>query len=359
MTRSAGFLRARSVPAVRPALGALALDATAGPGSYLNGAYAPCRRAPRRWAHADVVAPAPQPPAGREPVPAPVARLLQRAGIQVNGPAPWDLQLHDAATWRRMMAHGTLGFGESYMDGQWDCERLDELVCRLLRADGDHVVTARFLPHWLAQVLRHGLLNLQSVSRAFRVAEQHYDLGNDLFAAMLDSRMVYSCAYWPRAATSNRRRSTSWSSSAASSNCGPANACSTSAAAGAAWPSTRRATSAARSSAPRSRASRRHWHASAAPAAGDDGAGRLALAVRPLGQDRLGRHVRARGPEELRRLFPAHARDCWPTRACSCCTPSAATARSAPPMPGPSATSSPTASCLRRWRSRALPRAGS
>ena len=140
-------------------------------------------------------------PAGHAAAPAPIACLLQRARIRVNGAAPWDLQLRDAATWRRMMAHGTLGFGESYMDGQWDCERLDELVCRLLRADADHVLPPRLLPHWLAQVLRHALVNLQSVSRAFRVAERHYDLGNDLFAAMLDSRMVYSCAYWPRAAT--------------------------------------------------------------------------------------------------------------------------------------------------------------
>lgn len=137
---------------------------------------------------------------GPSAAPAPIARLLQRAGIQVNGPAPWDLQLQDAAAWRRMMVHGMLGFGESYVDGLWDCERLDELVCRLLRADADRVVPAAGLPHWLAQVLRHGLVNLQSVSRAFRVAERHYDLGNDLFAAMLDSRMVYSCAYWPRAA---------------------------------------------------------------------------------------------------------------------------------------------------------------
>jgi len=139
-------------------------------------------------------------PADAGTVPAPIAQLLHRAGIQVNGPAPWDMQVCDSATWRRMMAHGTLGFGESYMDGQWECERLDELVCRMLRADATRVVTARFLPRWLVQELRHALVNLQSVSRAFRVAEQHYDLGNDLFAAMLDSRMVYSCAYWPRAA---------------------------------------------------------------------------------------------------------------------------------------------------------------
>ena len=139
-------------------------------------------------------------PADAGAVPAPISQLLQRAGIQVNGRAPWDMQVRDSATWRRMMAYGTLGFGESYMDGQWECERLDELVCRMLRADATRVVTARFLPRWLAQELRHALVNLQSVSRAFRVAEQHYDLGNDLFAAMLDSRMVYSCAYWPRAA---------------------------------------------------------------------------------------------------------------------------------------------------------------
>jgi cyclopropane-fatty-acyl-phospholipid synthase len=134
-----------------------------------------------------------QPPAG------PLARLFERAGVAVDGPAPWDLQLHDPAAWARMLRHGVLGVGESYMDGQWDCERLDELVCRLLRADADRVVTPQSLPGWLAQQLRHGLMNLQSAARAFRVAEQHYDLGNDLFAAMLDPRMVYSCAYWARA----------------------------------------------------------------------------------------------------------------------------------------------------------------
>jgi cyclopropane-fatty-acyl-phospholipid synthase len=98
-----------------------------------------------------------------------------------------------------MLRHGVLGFGESYMDGQWDCDGLDELVSRLLRADADRMVTPQSLPGWLGQQLRHGVMNLQSVARAFTVAEQHYDLGNDLFAAMLDTRMVYSCAYWARA----------------------------------------------------------------------------------------------------------------------------------------------------------------
>jgi cyclopropane-fatty-acyl-phospholipid synthase len=131
--------------------------------------------------------------------PAVIGRMLQRAGIEPNGRAPWDLRINDHAAWRRMVTQGVLGVGESYMDGQWDCARLDELVCRLLRADTDRMVTHRNWPGFLARVLRHGLVNLQSAARAFRVAEQHYDLGNDLFAAMLDSRMVYSCAYWPNA----------------------------------------------------------------------------------------------------------------------------------------------------------------
>lgn len=139
-------------------------------------------------------------PAGPLSPPEPIARLFDRAGIQVNGPAPWDLRLHDRAAWGRMLRHGVLGFGESYMDGQWDCERLDELACRLLRANGDRVVTPLSWPGWLSQQLRHGLMNLQSVPRAYSVAERHYDLGNDLFAAMLDTRMVYSCAYWAHAA---------------------------------------------------------------------------------------------------------------------------------------------------------------
>lgn len=132
-------------------------------------------------------------------LPRTLARLFERAGIRVNGPDPWDLQLHDPAAWGRMLRHGVLGFGESYMDQQWDCECLEELICRLLLADGDHVVTPQSLPGWLARQLRHGLMNLQSVARAFHVAEQHYDLDNELFAAMLDEQMVYSCAYWAHA----------------------------------------------------------------------------------------------------------------------------------------------------------------
>jgi cyclopropane-fatty-acyl-phospholipid synthase len=48
--------------------------------------------------------------------------------------------------------------------------------------------------------LRERLANRQRKSKAGIIGEHHYDLGNDLFRAMLDRRMVYSCAYWDGAA---------------------------------------------------------------------------------------------------------------------------------------------------------------
>ena len=118
---------------------------------------------------------------------------LARAGIVVDGPAPWDMRVHDERAFRAMALHGSLGFGESYMAGHWDCDALDVLAERLFRNDlTADPRSARVLVHRALAVVR----NLQSRARAAEVAEKHYDLGNDLFEAMLDSRMVYTCGYW-------------------------------------------------------------------------------------------------------------------------------------------------------------------
>jgi cyclopropane-fatty-acyl-phospholipid synthase len=42
----------------------------------------------------------------------------------------------------------------------------------------------------------HVARNQQTVKLSKRVAEEHYDLGNDLYAAFLDETMTYTCAYW-------------------------------------------------------------------------------------------------------------------------------------------------------------------
>ncbi|MDB6164730.1 MAG: Cyclopropane-fatty-acyl-phospholipid synthase [Xanthomonadaceae bacterium] len=126
-----------------------------------------------------------------------VLALLAAAGVHPGGPATFDPLIHDERFYARVLAQGSLGLGESYMDGWWDVASLDGLIVRLLRAQLDHRVpglVARF------DDLRARLLNLQSARRAAVVGKQHYDIGNPLFQAMLGKRMVYSCGYWRDAA---------------------------------------------------------------------------------------------------------------------------------------------------------------
>jgi cyclopropane-fatty-acyl-phospholipid synthase len=142
--------------------------------------------------------PAPPAPPSAEP-PRVLQELLQLADIRVNGPRPWDMQVRNPRLWGRVLAHWSLGLGEAYMDGDWDCERLDMLFQRLLLADIENRPAGRARWRLLLETLRQRLLNLQTPERAAQVGEQHYDAGNDVFKAMLDPEMIYSCAYWERA----------------------------------------------------------------------------------------------------------------------------------------------------------------
>ena len=133
--------------------------------------------------------------------PAVLRDLADQAGVRFNGDAPWDIQVHDAAVYSHILTRGSLGFGESYMDGLWDSHALDELFDRLLSFDVDEKLAGLTKLRLLGEVLRQRLFNLQSPKRAFQVSEQHYDIGNDVFEAMLDASMSYSCAFWQDADT--------------------------------------------------------------------------------------------------------------------------------------------------------------
>jgi cyclopropane-fatty-acyl-phospholipid synthase len=87
------------------------------------------------------------------------------------------------------------------MDGWWDSTDLAELFSKLTLAGLDQATVS-----WADKfaIIRSWLFNLQSRARAFQVAEAHYDLGNDLYEAMLDPRMIYTAAYYsgtPKAQT--------------------------------------------------------------------------------------------------------------------------------------------------------------
>jgi cyclopropane-fatty-acyl-phospholipid synthase len=126
-----------------------------------------------------------------------VAELFSCADVEINGQRPWDIHIHNDDFYARVLRSGTLGLGESYMDGWWDTDQLDEFICKLLRGDLRNKIKAI---DDLILSLQAKFTNLQNPTRAYEVGEHHYDIGNDLYECMLDKRMIYSCAYWQNAA---------------------------------------------------------------------------------------------------------------------------------------------------------------
>jgi cyclopropane-fatty-acyl-phospholipid synthase len=126
-----------------------------------------------------------------------VVDLLSAAGITINGSNPWDIQIYNEDFYTLVLRENALGLGESYMDHWWDCQSLDQFFDRILRARIHDKIKAN--KRLLLKVLLLKALNLQTQKRAFIVAKKHYDLGNDLFQNMLDSRMNYTCGYWKNA----------------------------------------------------------------------------------------------------------------------------------------------------------------
>ena len=92
---------------------------------------------------------------------------------------------------------GSVGAGEAYFQGDWDCDNLTALV-RLLLVNrevldqmdgglGKLMLPVNRMLHWINRNTRKG-------SR--RNIAAHYDLGNDLFEVMLDDSMMYSSAIY-------------------------------------------------------------------------------------------------------------------------------------------------------------------
>ncbi|HIF9310000.1 TPA: cyclopropane fatty acyl phospholipid synthase [Photobacterium damselae] len=126
-------------------------------------------------------------------------QILDYADVKINGDRPWDIQILDDAVYDRVLEHGSLGFGESYMDGLWTSDAIDEMISRVLHAHIEEklgIATKLKVGFKAGKVKLKHLFNAQSIERSSQDVPFHYDLGNDLFEVMLDKRMTYTCAYW-------------------------------------------------------------------------------------------------------------------------------------------------------------------
>jgi cyclopropane-fatty-acyl-phospholipid synthase len=130
-----------------------------------------------------------------------IQEILTLADIEINGTRPWDIIVHNDQLYKRLVKNVDLAFGESYMAGWWDCEKLDELFYRIIHFDLKNIVInhPRFWRSLVFQKMHEQLrcyFNFQSIRRAFIVGEKHYDIDNSLYQMMLDKRMTYTCGYW-------------------------------------------------------------------------------------------------------------------------------------------------------------------
>jgi cyclopropane-fatty-acyl-phospholipid synthase len=130
-----------------------------------------------------------------------VEKLLEKVDIRINGKRDWDIQVHNPKLYSRVLAQGTLGLGEAYMDGWWDCKRIDMFIDKVLSVRLDKEIM--FSTSAIKSYLWAKLTNRQTKNNAKVVGEKHYDVGNDLYKIMLDKRMTYTCGYWKNAKTLN------------------------------------------------------------------------------------------------------------------------------------------------------------
>jgi cyclopropane-fatty-acyl-phospholipid synthase len=125
-----------------------------------------------------------------------VRKLLEKAGVEINGSFPWDIQVHNQKVYRRIITQGTLGLGESYMDGWWTCRAVDQLFHKLINAE---LQTEISLPlKEKASILTNRWLNMQSKIRSLKVVDEHYDSQSEIILSFLDNYKQYSCGYFKK-----------------------------------------------------------------------------------------------------------------------------------------------------------------
>ena len=102
-----------------------------------------------------------------------ITQLLDRAGVRINGNRDWDIRVLDNRFYDRVATKGSLGLGEAYMDGWWECQRLDQFFDRVLSAQLDQQVkkdTFSLITHRLNYSLNPG-----RKSKIFEVVHRHYN----------------------------------------------------------------------------------------------------------------------------------------------------------------------------------------
>ncbi len=128
-----------------------------------------------------------------------VFEILSNTDIHIDGKKDCDIQVLDQKFYDMIVLDGSLGLGESYMQGMWECKDIPKMIDKLIRLKTEDLLSYKSkinigLIHSKQRLKK--TFNAQSIKMAKKNVEKHYDIGNELYEAMLDKRMTYTCGYW-------------------------------------------------------------------------------------------------------------------------------------------------------------------
>lgn len=132
----------------------------------------------------------------------------QKITIGNNEKVKASIKINKDIFFKKTVLHGDIGFGEAYVDGDWDTENLTSVISWLIyNIENNPAMSGgakRFSPVNLLKALNrvYHLSKNNSIRGSKENIHAHYDLNNDFFSTFLDPSMTYSCGYFKQAETS-------------------------------------------------------------------------------------------------------------------------------------------------------------
>ncbi len=120
-----------------------------------------------------------------------LSTLFSHSGIEMSESELADIVVNDRSFCREVLMKGSVGLGDSYIEGKWDSPHIDEVIHRLLSSG----IYQKLAPvYGFAGNVRRRIMNLQNKKGARQVIEGHYDLPIETYEAFLDPYFQYTCA---------------------------------------------------------------------------------------------------------------------------------------------------------------------
>lgn len=130
----------------------------------------------------------------------PNGELIHLGNGEGNVNASIEIKSYDF--FKRCVLFGDIGFGEAYMDGQWDTDNITNVIkWFIINIDNAPTVSGSNVQNLTLNILKifnriYHFKRANSVDGSRKNISEHYDLNNDFFALFLDPTMTYSSAYF-------------------------------------------------------------------------------------------------------------------------------------------------------------------